>query len=287
MLLVVVNLYGRDNPFRPSEVYLQEKYGMTSEQMDEYEYNKRQEKKQKAIHEEDDIPVLITKYRPGLIKRQKEQAKKKAEEKAKEEAMRNGLIESSSTNSNGAIIQASSKIDISTDSILKTHDIKDISIKKEEIVITTIPKKNVDQKDKPKKQEVKKTKQKGLEQITKIIKRHKSKKKATPTIYNQKTIASVIDVTIDNDILYIKSDYTIFKKFNLNKSKKIVIDFLRDSKRDFGTKTYKLGSDIFKSITIGNHKKYGYFRVVIKTTKAPSQYKTTYKNKTVKIRLKG
>jgi hypothetical protein len=246
ILLVFINLYGSNNPFKPSKVYLQEKYGMTSEQMDEYEYYQKERKKQQAIHMEDyDEPVLLrTRHRRPA-----------------------NTNEANSENSNTT--PANPQYNVTTTNSNANIQVSPISTQARQSSLLG-----------------KKSKVKKYTKVKKKLKRRKYKRKPIETICKHKKVNSIVDITIKDDVLYIKSDYNIFKKFNLNKSKKIVIDFIKEDKKDFLTKFFKFDSDVFKLLTIGNHSKEGYFRIVIKTALAPSKYKATYKNKTVKLRLR-
>ena len=84
----------------------------------------------------------------------------------------------------------------------------------------------------------------------------------------------------DTDLM-IHTDYKVSKKFSINKENKLIIDYKANV--NFYTKREDLESKNFKKIAIGNHKKNGFFRVVVKLDKKPSSYKVDYKNNLITI----
>ena len=91
-----------------------------------------------------------------------------------------------------------------------------------------------------------------------------------------KSILKFVKISYNNDTFNIDSKYKIEKKFTLEKDKKIIVDF--KAKEQFSTKREKLNSTNYENIAIGNHKREGFFRVVIQLNKNPSEYKVNYNN---------
>lgn len=81
--------------------------------------------------------------------------------------------------------------------------------------------------------------------------------------------------------LMIHTDYKVSKKFSINKENKLIIDYKANV--NFYTKREDLESVNFKKIAIGNHKKNGFFRVVVELNKKPSSYKVDYKDNLITI----
>lgn len=94
-------------------------------------------------------------------------------------------------------------------------------------------------------------------------------------------ILPFVKLEYNDDKLSIYTDYKVSKKFSLDKGNKLIIDY--KAKLDFYTKREDLKSSNFKRIAIGNHKKNGYFRVVIELSKNPSSYKVNYKDNLITI----
>ena len=84
----------------------------------------------------------------------------------------------------------------------------------------------------------------------------------------------------DNDLM-IHTDYKVSKKFSISKENKLIIDY--KANLNFYTKREILDSKNFKKVAIGNHKKNGFFRVVVELDKNPSSYKVDYKNNLITI----
>ena len=84
-------------------------------------------------------------------------------------------------------------------------------------------------------------------------------------------ILPFVGITYNDTNLIINTDYTVLKKFTINKEKKIIIDY-KAKKKDFYTKKSNLDSKNFKQISIGNHKKKNFFRVVIEVSEDIKAY---------------
>lgn len=94
-------------------------------------------------------------------------------------------------------------------------------------------------------------------------------------------ILPFVKLDYNDDELSIHTDYKVSKKFSINKDNKLIIDYKANV--NFYTKREDLESKNFKKITVGNHKKNGFFRVVVELDKKPSSYKVDYKNNLITI----
>lgn len=96
-------------------------------------------------------------------------------------------------------------------------------------------------------------------------------------------ILPFISIEYSNTDLKILSKYKVFKKFYLEEENKLILDFRGETK--FYTRHNNLESKYFKKISVGNHKKEKYFRVVLVLTEHPSKYSVTYDTDEVLITL--
>jgi hypothetical protein len=96
-----------------------------------------------------------------------------------------------------------------------------------------------------------------------------------------KKLLSFLKIDFNDNKLIIHSDYKVSKKFSIVKENKIIIDY--KSEINFLTKRDDIDSKNYKKITIGNHKKDGYFRVAIELIDKPSKYDVKYENDLVTI----
>ncbi len=133
---------------------------------------------------------------------------------------------------------------------------------------------------------IKKAQMQSLNTTKKIIKQAIKKDqiiyvKPRSDVSYQKTILPFLKVEFTDNEIKIYSQYKILKKFILPKSKKIVIDY--KARVAFLTKRVDLESSNYQNITVGNHYRYGFFRLAIKVKKIPKNYKITYKDKLISI----
>jgi len=90
-----------------------------------------------------------------------------------------------------------------------------------------------------------------------------------------------VNLDYTNDKITIGSKYEVFRKFTIDKSKKIVLDY--HAKIFFSTKSKKTPTQYFEKVIAGNHLKERYFRIVVVLKDKPSKYKVTYTNNLVTI----
>lgn len=94
-------------------------------------------------------------------------------------------------------------------------------------------------------------------------------------------ILPFLKLEYNNNEISIHTKYKVSKKFSLEKGNKIIIDY--KAKLNFYTKRENLESMNYKKVAVGNHKKNGFFRVVVELDKAPKNYKVNYKNNLISI----
>jgi len=99
-----------------------------------------------------------------------------------------------------------------------------------------------------------------------------------------KDILPFLNVEITDDKLVIKSTYTMFKKFSIDKENKLAFDYR--AKVSFLTKKEHINSKSFKTLVVGNHRNNSYFRVALELTNKPSKYNVDVTNQSVTISLK-
>ncbi|PPK61774.1 AMIN domain-containing protein [Malaciobacter marinus] len=97
----------------------------------------------------------------------------------------------------------------------------------------------------------------------------------------EKELLPFLKFEYTNVKLQINTKYDVFKKFTLPNQNKIILDF--HAKENFYTKREDLNSTNFTRITVGNHKKDKFFRVVVELTDTPDNYEVTYTNGQVTI----
>jgi hypothetical protein len=102
-------------------------------------------------------------------------------------------------------------------------------------------------------------------------------------VNQQMDILPFIDIEYTNTSLKILSKYKVFKKFYIEKENKLILDFKGVTK--FFTRHHDLESKYFKKISVGNHKKEKFFRIVLVLTEHPNKYSVTYDTDEVLITL--
>lgn len=129
---------------------------------------------------------------------------------------------------------------------------------------------------------------------TKII----TLEKAMKTLKEEKIVIDVperkdiaIDENIDflpfvnlkytNNKMQVSSKYEVFRKFTIEESQKIVLDY--HAKIPFLTKSQTTNTNYFKKVIVGNHQRDKYFRIVIVLKHSPSKYKVTYTDNLVTV----
>jgi len=97
----------------------------------------------------------------------------------------------------------------------------------------------------------------------------------------EKEILPFVKVSYNNNSLTIHTSDKVSKKFALDKDNKIIIDY--KAYKNFYTKREDLTSKGFEKIAVGNHKKDRFYRIVVKLTSKPSDYKVNYKDGLITI----
>jgi len=94
-------------------------------------------------------------------------------------------------------------------------------------------------------------------------------------------ILPFVNITYSNDKMEVSSKYEVFRKFTIEKSNKIVLDY--HASTFFQTKKQASDTEYFEKVIVGNHIKEKYFRVVIVLKQKPGKYKVTYTDNLVTI----
>ena len=123
--------------------------------------------------------------------------------------------------------------------------------------------------------------------VTKVIKQEPQEVKQVVyvkprlDVVHEKELLPFLKIEFDNDKIDILSKYKVNKKLTLPGQKKIILDFT--AVENFYTKRTILESTNFKKITLGNHKKNKFFRVVVELAEMPENYEVTYEDEKVTI----
>lgn len=123
--------------------------------------------------------------------------------------------------------------------------------------------------------------------VTKVIKQEPQEVKQVVyvkprlDVVHEKELLPFLKIEFDNDKIDILSKYKVNKKLTLPGQKKIILDFT--AVENFYTKRTILESTNFKKITLGNHKKDKFFRVVVELAEMPENYEVTYEDEKVTI----
>jgi hypothetical protein len=144
---------------------------------------------------------------------------------------------------------------------------------------------------------IQKTKSQTEQKTKEIVKKELSKTQAvepTQVVYVKpradvinddelvsKKLLSFLKIDFNDNKLIIHTDYEVSKKFSIIRENKIIIDYKAEI--NFLTKKDDIDSKNYKKITIGNHKKEGYFRVAIELIDKPSKYDVKYENNLITI----
>ena len=92
-------------------------------------------------------------------------------------------------------------------------------------------------------------------------------------------------IDFNDNKLIIHTDYEVSKKFSIIRENKIIIDYKAEI--NFLTKKDDIDSRNYKKITIGNHKKDGYFRIAVELLDKPSKFDVDYKDEIITITRKN
>jgi hypothetical protein len=264
---IVGLLVARENPFVATRAFIEQRdnfngvdeYSTSLEEKLEYEeqqYNKVEKKIDKIIEKEIKKPKKIKeKEVQEVVVIDDKISKLDANQQNKQKQPTQKIV---AKNNQKAQPKQQDKV------VVIKNNIKVITLgqePKEEKVIKQAPKKSVKKVSKPK--------------TTKI-----AKKQPFPNLKilgkGEHKILPFLSINVKNETLEIKSKYNVFRKLDIDngKVKKIVLDYYGQT--NFFTKRYLLKSKNFKKITIGNHKKDYFFRVVVELNDSPTKYNASY-----------
>ena len=117
-----------------------------------------------------------------------------------------------------------------------------------------------------------------------VLSEDETTQESVRTFSIEKTVLPFLKISIADNKLHIMTDYKVTKKFNLDKENKIVFDF--KAKTDFATQRETFLDTNFKSLTVGNHKNAGFFRVAVELSDNPSKYNVDVTTGNITISLK-
>ncbi len=130
--------------------------------------------------------------------------------------------------------------------------------------------------------------QKTVSETKKIVKELKEQKpeeiiyvKPRTDVSYEKAILPFLKLEYTNEKFQLQSKYKVFKKFTLPNKNKMILDFYANE--NFYTIREDLNSTNFTKITVGNHKKDKFFRVVVELSDTPLNYEVTYDDNQVTI----
>lgn len=127
-------------------------------------------------------------------------------------------------------------------------------------------------------------KPKAEEVVKKDIEKKETQNKEVATIdygNGTNTVLPFLILELSDKELQLKTKYKVFRKFNLETQKKIVLDFRGDV--EFYTRTKTLDSKLFDSLMLGNHAPDSFFRVVVVVKDNPDKYEVTYNEEGLRI----
>lgn len=99
-----------------------------------------------------------------------------------------------------------------------------------------------------------------------------------------KTLLPFIKVEFNDNKLIIHTDHKVSKKFSVDAENKLIIDYAATI--EFNTKKDELESKSFKRVSLGNHKKEGFFRIAVELIDKPSKFDVDYKDDIITITKK-
>lgn len=274
LIIVSINANGRENPFEPTQTYeaevarlveIDEDYPYEFQEKEDQELSKKSMKKadEKVSVKKDEIPMQAEKSvvkqemksKPSIQQMVKEENKETIKTEEKIPLVVKETIEKAIT-----VIE---KEDNNTN-IIPTQEVKEVvmgdqAIKKEKII----------------------TLEKAMKQLKEEEIIVDVPKREDIEIHENIDILPFINVDYTNDTIEIKSKYEVFRKFTIEETNKIVLDY--HAKTHFLTKSKTMDTDYFDKLVVGNHLKERYFRIVIILKHKPNKYKVTYLDNLVSI----
>lgn len=251
---LVCSLIARENPFEPTQTYKEE-----IERMIELENgHPLKEVQQQNIEETKKNDVVVEKTKEveeKVLDNQKEIVKN--EEKV--DSSQDTKSDKQKTTENQKVVINDEKTNIKESLEEKTEEKNTTSAQKVAI--------EIDKEEKPLK---KPTPQK----TTSVAKKYDYSKGVSQ-------ILPFISIDLGDEEIEIKTKYKVFRKFNIESQKKIVLDFRGDV--EFYTRTKTLDSQIFNSLILGNHKPDKFFRIVVVVKEHPDKYIVTYNDEGLRV----
>ena len=275
LIIVSINANGRENPFEPTQTYesevarlveIDEDYPYEFQEKEDQEESKKSMKKaeKKVVATKDEMHTQAAK--PKMQKKTTLKPAMKTEVKSERKKEIKQIKEE--------MAPVVAKVLEKAITIVKKEDndtnITPIQEVKEAVMGD---------------QEAKKAKIISLEKAMKELKEDEIvvdvPKRADIEVHENIDILPFINIDYTNNKIEIKSKYDVFRKFTIDQSNKIVLDY--HAKTYFLTKSKKMNTTYFDKVIIGNHLKDRYFRIVIVLKNKPNKYKVTYLDNLVTV----
>lgn len=252
---LVCSLIARENPFEPTQTYKEE-----IERMIELENgHPLKEVQQQNIEETKKNDVVVEKTKEveeKVLDNQKEIVKN--EEKV--DSSQDTKSDKQKTTENPKVVINDEKTNIKESLEEKTEE-KNNTTSAQKVAI------EIDKEEKPLKKPV-------PQKTTSVAKKYDYSKGVSQ-------ILPFISIDLGDEEIEIKTKYKVFRKFNIESQKKIVLDFRGDV--EFYTRTKTLDSQIFNSLILGNHKPDKFFRIVVVVKEHPDKYIVTYNDEGLRV----
>lgn len=248
-IIVSTNLTARENPFEPTQMYETEVARLMEVESDyPYEFQEKEDQEEHKTVEKEDETTKIEEKKPEEKKVEVKDTVKKVipEVKQRPEKQVNVEIEQ-----NPEIKPVDEMVENKVDTSMEIMTQKSITLENamekldEEQIIVEVP------------------------------------KRTDITIHENIDILPFVNIDYTNDKIEINSKYDVFRKFTIEASNKLVLDY--HAKTFFLTKMKDLDTEYFEKLVIGNHLKDKYFRIVIVLKNKPNKYKVTYLDNLVTI----
>mgnify|MGYP000202671360 CR=1 FL=1 len=263
LIVITSSLSARENPFEPTQTYETEIARLMEIEEDHpYEFQEKEDQEEhkvqkKVIKAEDKVAAKLEIKKDVMIK--KPMVAKKIEMK-KEPMVAKKVV-----------MPPKIKEMIQPKPMKKMALVEPLIIKKQEKTPETITLENAMDKLDNEKIAVQVPTRENIEVM----------KMDTEDIHENFDILPFVNIDYTNEKILISSKYEVFRKFTIDKSKKIVLDY--HAKTFFLTKSKNTKTAYFEKVVAGNHLNERYFRIVVVLKDKPNKYKVTYSNNLVTI----
>ncbi len=276
-IVIITNLSARENPFEPTQTYETE-FARLMEIEEDYPYE-FQEKEDQEEHSS--TKVAKEKKTAEIVKKASKKKLKKVEvkvvQKVKPKVVKKAEAKAVQKVKPKVVKKAEAKAVRKT----KTMPMKKMALTEpviiEEVRVSLDSEKMLEEREKANTISLENAMTDLNEEKIEV----KVPKRKDIVIHENIDILPFLNIDYTNDIMKVSSKYNVFRKFTIEKSNKIVLDF--HAKTFFLTKNQESPTEYFEKVVVGNHLKDKYFRVVIVLKHTPSKYKVTYTNNLVTV----